>query len=238
MDEGVVLLLVGAVLAASVLRRARLGSHRRTGSGRVPRVRHALGLGRPRRHRLRRRRARPRGRHRRPRTDPLRGRPADVLAATARRRGTRGALEHGRSRRDRRAHGSRGAGAVRPHLARSDPARRGRRVHRRCGRVRDAPLHADQAPARAYARGRVGRQRPDGDRADDRPDRLDREPGHGRLRPARPARRPSDRPRPRRRDRCSPWRRPGCSRGCHARSVRSLLSHRSPRRRSRSAQPT
>ena len=34
------------------------------------------------------------------------------------------------------------------------------------------------------------------------------------------------------------WRRPGCSRGCRARSARSLLSHRSPRRASRSARPT
>ena len=66
--------------------------------------------------------------------------------------------------------------ALRPHLARSHPARRRRRVHRRSGRLRDASLHADQAPARAHARSRVGRQRPDGDRAHARSDRVDREP--------------------------------------------------------------
>ena len=238
MDEGVVLLLVGAVLAASVL--GALASAR-TG---VPVLvaflafGMLLGLGRPRRHRLRRRRARPRGRHHRPRPDPLRGRPADVLAAAAGDRGARGAPEHGRSRRDRRAHRSRGAGAVRPDLARSHPARRRRRVHRCRGGVRNAPLHADQAAARANARSRVGRQRPDGDRPDDRPDRLDREPGHGGLRPARPARDPPDRPRPRRRAPAGRGSDLGVRAAATRTSARSLLSHPSPRPASRSALPT
>ena len=85
--------------------------------------------------------------------------------------------------------------ALRPHLARSHPARRRRRVHGRSGRLRDPALHADQAPARAHARSRVGRQRSDGDRADARSDRLDREPRDVRIRRARPARRPSARAR-------------------------------------------
>ena len=50
-------------------------------------------------------------------------------------------------------------------------------VHRRGSRLRDAPLHAHPAHAGAHARGRVGRQRPDGNRADARPDRLDRAAG-------------------------------------------------------------
>ena len=66
------------------------------------------------------------------------------------------------------------ARAVRPLLARGVPARRRRRVDRRRRRLRDAPLHAHPPPARAHARGRVGRQRPDGDRADARADRVDR----------------------------------------------------------------
>ena len=47
-------------------------------------------------------------------------------------------------------------------------------VDRRGRRLRDAALHAHPPPPRAHARGRVGRQRPDGDRAHARPDRLDR----------------------------------------------------------------
>ena len=78
------------------------------------------------------------------------------------------------------------ARAVRPLLARGDPARRGRRVDRRGRRVRDAALHAHPPPARAHARGRVGRQRPDGDRAHAGPDRLDR--AAGRLRHRRTSR--------------------------------------------------
>src|ERR671918_605368 len=43
-------------------------------------------------------------------------------------------------------------------------------VDRRCGRVRDAPLHAHPPRARSHAGGGVGRQRPHGDRPDTRPD--------------------------------------------------------------------
>ena len=66
---------------------------------------------------------------------------------------------------------------VRPLLARVRPARRRRRVDRRRRRVRDAALHEHPAAARPHARGGDGRQRPDGDRAHDRPDRVDRGPG-------------------------------------------------------------
>ena len=70
-----------------------------------------------------------------------------------------------------------------------------RRVDRcGCG-VRDASLHAHQAPRRAHARGRVGRQRPDGDRPHSRADRVDREPRHARPVGARRARRPPARAR-------------------------------------------
>ena len=195
MDEGVVLLLVGAVLGASVLVALGLGSDRRAGPGRVPGARDAPRLGRAWRHRVRRRRARAPRRRRRARPDPVRGRPADVVAAPARSGGASSAAQHRRSRRDRVAHRSRGSGAVRPHLARGHPARRRGRVHRRRGRVRHPPLHSDPPPSRPHARGRVGRERPDGDRTDDRPDRVDREPGDRRVRRARPARRPSARPR-------------------------------------------
>ena len=57
--------------------------------GRVPRARDAARVGRPGRHRVRRRRARPGGRHHRPRRDPLRGRPSDLVAAAATGRGRR-----------------------------------------------------------------------------------------------------------------------------------------------------
>ena len=51
--------------------------------------------------------------------------------------------------------------------------------------LRHAPLHPHPPPARAPARGGVGRQRPDGDRAHARTDRVDR--AAGRLRRGRPA---------------------------------------------------
>ena len=176
------LLLVGAILALSVV--VALGAAR-TG---LPVLVAFLALGMllgsdgPGRDRVRRRRARARGRHRRPRADPLRGRPADLVAAAATGRRARGAPQHGRRRREHAPHRRRRARALRPHVARGDPARRGRRVDRRGRRLRDAALHAHPAPPRAHARGRVGRQRPDGDRADARADRVDREPGRLRAR--------------------------------------------------------
>ena len=51
---------------------------------------------------------------------------------------------------------------------------RRRRLDRRSRRLRDASLHEDPPPPGAHARGRVRRQRPDGDRAHARADRLDR----------------------------------------------------------------
>ena len=84
--------------------------------------------------------------------------------------------EHRRGRRQHARHRCRRPRVVRPHVARGVPARGGRRVDR-CGRrLLDAPRHAYPPPARAHARGRVRRERPDGDRAHARPDRLDRAP--------------------------------------------------------------
>ena len=60
-------------------------------------------------------------------------------------------------------------------LARVRPSRRGRRLDGRRRGLRHAPFHPHPAPARAPARGGVGRQRPDGDRAHARTDRVDRE---------------------------------------------------------------
>ena len=116
-------------------------------------------------------------RHRRPRRDPVRGRALDLLAAPAARRRARRAPEHRRRRRHGRPHRHRRLLPVRPLLARLDPARRGRLVDRRRGRLRDAPLHERRAAPRPDARGRDRRQRPDGDRAHGRPDRVDPGPG-------------------------------------------------------------
>ena len=102
--------------------------------------------------------------------------------------------------RDDRPHRPRRPGALRPLVARGDAARRGRRLDRRGGRVRDAPVHAHPPAPRAHAGGRDRRERPDGDRADDRPDPLDREAGLRLRRPRAPGR-PAARPRARRRRR-------------------------------------
>ena len=53
-----------------------------------------------------------------------------------------------------------------------------RRVDRRRGGLRDPALHEHQAPARPDARGRDRRQRPNGDRAHDRADRVDPGPSY------------------------------------------------------------
>ena len=84
-DEGTLLLLVGAVLSASIVVGVRRRAHGAARARRVPRARDAARVGRPGRHRVRRCRARARGRHHRPRADPLRGRPPDLVAAAARR---------------------------------------------------------------------------------------------------------------------------------------------------------
>ena len=91
--------------------------------------------------------------------------------------------------------------AARPLLARGLPARRGRCLDGRRGRLRDAALHAHPASPGAHARGRVGRQRPDGRRAHDGADRVDRATGDYGLANLAAPRRPADRPRPGRRHR-------------------------------------
>ena len=156
MDEGLVLLLVGALLAASVL--VALGSAR-TG---VPVLVAFLALG------MLLGSDGPGGIE----FDDaelardvgivglvlilFEGGLADLVATAAARRGAGGAAQHGRSRRDDGSDGRRGAGAVRPHLARGVPARRRRRVHRRRGRVRDAALHP-RSGAGSRARSRPSR---------------------------------------------------------------------------------
>ncbi len=97
--------------------------------------------------------------------------------------------------------GARRVHALRPLVARVRAARRRRLLDRRRCRLRDAPVHAHPPPPRAHARGRVGRQRPDGDRAHARPDRLDRAARRLWSRRPAPARRPAARSRPRRRGR-------------------------------------
>ena len=181
---------------------------------------------------------RARGRHHRARADPLRGRSADLVAAAAAGRRARVAAEHRGRHREHRADRRGRARAARRLLARGVAARRGRRVDRCRGRLRDAALHAHPAAPGAHARGRVGRQRPDGDRADARADRLDRAPR--RLRDRRTSRCSS----------CSrsasacwsasrsaPWRR-ASSPTCPPRSAPSRRWPRSRRPRSRSGAPT
>ena len=88
--------------------------------------------------------------------------------------------------------------------------------------------------AGADARGGVGRERSDGDRADDRADRMDREAGKLRVRGSRAARRAAARPRSRSSASCSVRSPCGCSPACRTRSERSRRSRRSRRPRSRS----
>ena len=184
-DEGLLLLLVGGILAGSIRRRARCCAHGLPVLVGVPGARDAARLGRAGRDRVRRRGARARGRHRRARADPLRGRALQTswrrlreVAVPAALLSTVGVVVSAAPDRRRRVR------ALRPLVARVGPARRRRRLDRRGGGLRDAPLHAHPAHARAHARGGVGRQRPDGDRAHARPDRLDR--ATGRLRHRRP----------------------------------------------------
>ena len=176
-------------------RRARGCPHRVARPRRVPRDRNVAGLGWSGRDRVRRREARARGRDRRARVDPLRGRAPDLVAAPPAGGRAGGASEHGRRRRERGAHRRRGVRALRADVARVRAARRRGRVDGRRRRLRDAPLHAHPAPAGAHARGGVGRQRPDGDRPDARPDRLDREAPVVRLRRPLGADRAADRAR-------------------------------------------
>ena len=146
------------------------------------------------------------------------------------RRGTGGAAQHGRRRRERRSHRGRRAYVLFDlSLARGDPARRRRRVHR-CGRrLRDAPLHAHPPAGGAHARGRVGRKRPDGDRAHAWADRLDR--ASRRLRVRRPGapRRPPARSRTRRRCLARRGGRVALRPTASLRSERLRRSRRSPR---------
>ena len=239
-DEGLVLLLVGAILAASIV--VALGAAR-TG---VPVLVAFLGLGmllgsdgpggiefddaelaRDGRRSSASRLILYEGGLCRPRG-----------AACARSRSRRRCSARSASSSARSLTGRRRARALRPLLARGDPARRRRRVDRRGRRVRDAPLHAHPPAARAHARGGVGRQRPDGDRAHARPDRVDRAARRLRVRRSRRARRPADRARARRRRRARSGRRRGSSRGSRSRSAPSRRSRRSPPPRSRSASPT
>ena len=201
MDEGLLLLLVGGILAGSILVALGCCTNGAARALGVPGDRDAARLRRPRRDRVRRREARAGGRRGRARADPLRGRPADVVAAPARGRGACGAPEHRRRGRQCRPDRRRRVHALRSHLARVRAARRRRLLDRRGRRLRDAPVHAHPPPPRAHARGRVGRQRPDGDRTHARPDRLDRAARHLWNRRPAPARRPAARSRPRRRGR-------------------------------------
>ena len=78
----------------------------------------------------------------RARPDPLRGRAADVVATPARVAVPAALLSTVGVVVTAVLIGRRRAGALRPLLARVDPARRRRRLDRRGGGVRDAPLHA------------------------------------------------------------------------------------------------
>ena len=177
MDEGLIAPARRRGARPEHRRRARRDPDGAAGAGRVPRAGHDARLRRPRRDRVRRRRARAGGRDRRAGADPVRGRAPDLVAAAAAGGGAGGAAQHRRRRRQRAADRRRRVrcSSTCPGSSRSCSAPSSRRPTRRP--FRDAPLHAHPPPARAHARGRVGRQRPDGDRAHARPDRLDRATG-------------------------------------------------------------
>ena len=83
----------------------------------------------------------------------------------------------GRRGRVYSSHGSRRVLPLRPFVARVGAAGRRRRVDGRGSGVRHAQVHAHPATAGANARGGDGSQRSRGDRAHDRPHRLDRGAG-------------------------------------------------------------
>ena len=110
---------------------------------------------------------------------------------------------------------------------RGDPARRRRGLHRRRGGLRHAALHEHPPAARPHARGRDGRQRPDGDRPDGRADRLDRALG---LRLPGPRARGRARARARARRRCRARRRRDVAVRAHSAVHRGLRPGRVGRR--------